>query len=529
MRRWRLAAGVGLLLAFTALHAVAPTAAVALPLPQLFTPASASTGAPPHDTAVLRAEAITVSLGALPAPGAATKDLALRLPGGRIVTASLTGSGPTVASDGTWTGVIRGIDGSNVTLAAKDGVVSGSFWLDGELYRLESLAGGEWLEQLDPHAFPAEGDPLDPGTDAPTAPSDDPPTAGDGASIIDVLVVYTATARAAAGGTAAIQSTIAVGVSQSNQTYANSLISQRIRLVYTGEVDYTESGNSTTDLTRFRDPADSFLDSVGPLRDQYGADLVVLVTESLDECGRAYSMTRPASSFASSAYSVVKRTCITGQYSFTHEMGHNMGAGHDRANSCSGSYTYSCGYQDTGGRFRTIMAYDCTDTCPRILYFSNPDVRYQTRPTGIADTLPTAANNAKTLNNTAAIVAAFRPSVNGVALAFADTPATALPGVPFAIQVAVRNSAGATVVADQTTVIAISPVVGPAAITCDTGLSRAAVRGIATFSGCRVSANGIYQLQATADLPLTPGTSAAIVAGGYRTPLPFVAADSGVG
>lgn len=521
---------MGLLLAVTALRASAPSTAVALPLPQLFAGTS-SAAAAPHDSVVVRAEAVTVSLEALPAHGEPGRDVALRLPGGRTVVASLTASGLTVAADATWTGVIRGVDGSNATLATKDGVLAGSIWLDGELFRIEFRDGIQWLEQLDPHAFPSEGDAPDPEPPSSSAPSDEPPTAGDGGSIIDVLVVYTAAARIAAGGTAGMESTVAVGISQTNTAYANSQVSQRVRLVFTGEVAYTESGNSNIDLSRVQAAADGFLDDVPVLRDRYGADLVVLVTDSLDECGRAYSMTSPRTGFAPNAYSVVKRTCITGQHSLAHELGHNMGAGHDRANSCSGSYTYSCGYQDTGGRFRTIMAYDCTASCPRILYFSNPDARdpVYNRPTGIVDTLPTAANNARTLNNTAAIVAAFKPSLNGVALAFIGTPATALPGVPFAIQVAVRNSAGATVVADQSTVVAISRLLGAGAFSCDSGLSQQVVRGIATFSGCRLSANGVYQLQATAELPLTPGTSAAIVVGGYRTPLPFVAFDSGVG
>src|SRR5439155_19100244 len=72
------------------------------------------------------------------------------------------------------------------------------------------------------------------------------------------------------------------------------------------------------------------------------------------------------------------------------------------------------GYKQKNGtdRFRTIMAYDCVPTCPRIAYFSNPAVTYHSSPVGIDSNSPQGADNARTLNNTRHIVANFRSSMS---------------------------------------------------------------------------------------------------------------------
>ena len=71
---------------------------------------------------------------------------------------------------------------------------------------------------------------------APPAPQadalDTAATSSDDGSTIDVLVVYTAAARAAAGGTDdAIRARIMLGVTETNTAYANSGVVQRLRLV----------------------------------------------------------------------------------------------------------------------------------------------------------------------------------------------------------------------------------------------------------------------------------------------------------
>ncbi len=76
-------------------------------------------------------------------------------------------------------------------------------------------------------------------------------------------------------------------------------------------------------------------------------------------------------------------------------------------------------------------------------------------------------------------------------LGFATSPARGIPGVAFAVQpvVAVQDVNGNTVAGDNTTIITIAPNSG--SMTCSGGLSRTAVAGLATWSGCSLAAVGV--------------------------------------
>jgi hypothetical protein len=50
------------------------------------------------------------------------------------------------------------------------------------------------------------------------------------------------------------------------------------------------------------------------------------------------------------------------------------------------------------------MAYNCTRSCPRLNYWSNPNISYNGIPMGNAST----ADNQRVLVNTKATIAAFR-------------------------------------------------------------------------------------------------------------------------
>ena len=88
------------------------------------------------------------------------------------------------------------------------------------------------------------------------------------ASILDVLVVYSAAAKTAAGSPAAIENQIRETVAFTNQAYANTGLALRINLVGTREVTYTENGSCSIALDRITNATDGVMDDVPALRDQ---------------------------------------------------------------------------------------------------------------------------------------------------------------------------------------------------------------------------------------------------------------------
>jgi len=125
-------------------------------------------------------------------------------------------------------------------------------------------------------------------------------------------------------------------------------------------------------------------------------------------------MTSESTGFTSSAFNVVDRGCIS-NFSFAHELGHNMGMQHDRANSSgNGVFSYSFGYGQPGG-YRDTMAYQSAcggGSCTRVNYWSSPDVTYNGNPLGVAAGNAGTEADAKTsLNNTYDTTRDFKQSM----------------------------------------------------------------------------------------------------------------------
>ncbi|MBT5028374.1 MAG: hypothetical protein HOM97_08275 [Nitrospina sp.] len=231
----------------------------------------------------------------------------------------------------------------------------------------------------------------------------------DDGSTIDLLVVYTAEARVVEGGTSAMDSLIDLAISETNAAYSNSGVSHVVRLVAKQEISFSESG---FDFTSFLNSAqDGSISGLHELREANGADLVVVLVDGDDTlCGLAFLMTTVSSSFASFGYSVTQTNCATGNYTFGHEIGHNMSARHDRtADNTDGSpFDYNHGYLDNTNNFKTIMG---TGSNTRIQYFSNPNVSFGGAVTGVAEGNALAADNRLTFQSTDLTVANFYQTV----------------------------------------------------------------------------------------------------------------------
>ncbi len=297
-----------------------------------------------------------------------------------------------------WRGRLRGEAGSDVTLVTHGTAMVGTILSNQPMYKIEATGGSlHRLIEVDEEALPPDHHPLvvtdDAAVEAPptggASQQTDTTAAATVDSTVDLLVLYTSAAKTQEGGQAAMEALITLGIDSANQAYSNSQIAMQLRLVHTSEVVYTKSGVIDTDLTRLRSTTDGIMDQVHQLRDLYKADLVALIVDNGGGyCGIAYVMTNgPRASFASSAFSVTARDCIANN-TLAHEMGHNMGNAHDRATGGTGAYPYSYGYRDEIEKFRTIMAYACpTVSCPRVKYFSNPNITINGRPVSITPSI----------------------------------------------------------------------------------------------------------------------------------------------
>ena len=373
---------------------------------------------------VVRGIAVQVNVGRLRSTDNAR--FSLLMPDGR--TLNVTKSGETRTPKGVvWHGKIVDEPASSVSFSVVNHTVVGSILTGrGQSFRLRRDASGvQVIEEVDLKKLPPEGDPTAvPGRrgDTPGDSAGDT-CATDGPDRIDVVVVYTHDALVGASSKDAMESDIYLAVDQSNQSYINSKITQRLRLVHIAEVSYVESGDSIKDRDRLKAKADGFVDNVHTLRNTFGADAVVMITETGDWCGFSFIMNPIGNAFEDSAFAVVRRDCVTlaGKYSFPHELGHVMSARHDwTVDSMNNApYSYNHGHNQvtpsSGTPWRTIMAYEdaCKNagvSCPRVLNWSNPGVSVGGDPTGIAAGLKQEDNH-RVLNNTALTVANFRCSL----------------------------------------------------------------------------------------------------------------------
>ncbi|MBV8543601.1 MAG: hypothetical protein JO093_07585 [Acidobacteria bacterium] len=331
------------------------------------------------------------------------------------------------ADEATWAGHIINEPESAVLLAIVEDSVSGTIIRgDGTQYRIRMLHSGvHVLERINnSRSLPEEGPPshakpcdppqqLLPMPPVPACTTDTKP-------IIDLLVLYTKHARQAAGGPSKIQSLINLAALETNWSFSHSRVKAAVRVVHKEEVTDPESGFLEQDRDALQAAGDGVFDAAQQLREDYGADAVFLIVENGDRAGQSLIMEKASADFESKAFSVVLRENATDNFSFTHELGHLMGARHEWSADCTNDSPFASnhGYVRLHPNFgrkpwRTIMATsnECIRVnaldCRRILRWSDPSARLLTGDRlGAGE--PTPTDNHSALNQTALIVAQFR-------------------------------------------------------------------------------------------------------------------------
>ncbi len=346
---------------------------------------------------------------------------------------------PRAAERATWFGRVADRQGGEASVIVHDGRLRGHVLALGRTYELRDVGADLYLvRELRP--WRSEGEPrvIDVTAVPPSGPFHNPSgLPASGSSTIDLMVVATDAARQGAEADTGIPFGLGIfleillGVDETNDALETSLVGHRIRLVRTNIAAFDEY--SVADMNAQLAWLDNEVRTLGTTvrsdRDTYRADLVSLwVEDGLTACGLAHRMINVSAAFADSATSVVDRNCQF-KYSFSHELGHNFGAHHDHyvAGAAAAAYPYAFGYTfdvpfaglgpvaPPPVHRRTLLAYEdeCLANgyaCPRVLAYSTPSVTWGLTPIFSPQPIGTAAaeDNARTIVNTGATVAAFR-------------------------------------------------------------------------------------------------------------------------
>ena len=340
---------------------------------------------------------------------------------------------PTASGYAFWGG-LDGVELGTMTMVVNGDIVVGAVRTPQTVYTITTTDTGSYvIRQIDESSLPPLAHPLE----APSETGEDSQQSldvsipVDDGSLIDVMVLYTPTAKILMGGRAGIEALIDLYVAQANQAYANSGAFHRIRLASREEADYIESGEALIDIERLEDDSDGYMDHVHALRETYAADLVHLLfarTEDYTFAGIA-SFEGPLGTAMAAPW---------GGLTFAHELGHNMGLLHDRYQAARETEEtiegWHYGYVNQRAfepgaaestRWRTIMSYpvQCEEIlgeeayCPRLAYFSNPRLTYNGDAMGVSADNPSTgvdgpADAVRTLNERRRITANFRRSAS---------------------------------------------------------------------------------------------------------------------
>jgi len=246
-----------------------------------------------------------------------------------------------------------------------------------------------------------------------------------GTSIVDILVTYT---DAANNAVTDIEAEANLLIAQLNTITENSGIPQD--QVTFNLVDVI---NANFDMTNFGENGMesalifyTFSDFNQQRAETYGADIVIMLTNKFSSYGIAFP-DKTGDEFYS--FAIAEVDAPAQRYTFAHEIAHVFGCRHDNDNSVGfmnpNIADYANGYIfPQGGQVRRTLLSTAGAADPRIMHLSNPDVDFNSIPTGVNN----ERNNAQQMMDMACTIAGYRdlppdPSIDDVIISGYDAVA----------------------------------------------------------------------------------------------------------
>ena len=303
-----------------------------------------------------------------------------------------------------FTATLAGYDGlvNAVVVQTPEGLqVDVQDFMNSRVYSVVSSAENTSVSEIDTKAGTVTPtDPLVPDErmlaedPTPRAPSVTAAVSEQSDTLVDILIAYdsnaAAWAKASGGG---LQNFALTTVAKMNTALANSGLDANFRFRLVGTTELSVSKKSVHEALYAVDDNVSGWGAVKTKRDEVGADIVTVLIDTGSAAGTTgvgWALEREdLASFAGAAYNCCAIRAVARGHTMTHEVGHNMGAGHatavnpDEITPGPQQYDYSAAYHFTGNdgkKYYTIMAYNFDgfgNSYEPAPVFSSPLVKWQ--------------------------------------------------------------------------------------------------------------------------------------------------------